>query len=767
METLGCTLFALPFGGIVTTNYDHSQHDACALIKKRSPLQLELEGRSLLGGADQTSFFIARIHGSAESPASMVLYPSSYRDLKKNNIYSDFLTNLFRERPCLFVGFSFLDPAIDHVLTTYKERRMQLFETSHVALLPSDSSADMHQRLSDLSIKAHFYDAADGHKALWQAFRKAASEAEKIRLKKQGATGVTVGVAQPAFQHYLAFIYAQQKMVPETQPVLEQARDGIVLSAIQDGGKDGITTQQLEAKIRAVLSLNDEEAQSVAQTGTARLFTNKEIRIEGDVLIAVDQERNEIEKPIGVLIDGLLARLNVREGMTPAEKDRQIASRIIEQALVVRAWDLAAHWAGGGSGYGDNLYSTLREIVGQMASEVTEKRRAAIERCAIDLLTLPTQDEADHLAELSRAAFALQFVLSSSRQSLQRSTLPEKVYFDASVLLPAIVTGHPLSRLYMGAIQRLKEAARGAGFSVSLCVGRPFLNEIISHRDIAVQIAEENNLDDLDSLQKIIAFYGAENTNVFVAAYAGAVGAALTNGRPHPSFKKFLQTTAPYKTEANLEYHLFKSGFSVVPMDYRRDHNHEYVSYFGALLTSYEKLKDDLITGKHKVLVEHEAMQMVCLRLDRRDGIHSVFVSNDRKLRRAAMMDPITLPCVGAMLPPEGFVGLIDIIAGIKADRQGLVRLVWASPRKDADRAIRDFFVRRALELRDAAMAKAIPRVIEEIVESATKALEKKSINISDGNHPQSVRETADFMDRFEREFYAKMQRIVEKSEKK
>jgi hypothetical protein len=102
----------------------------------------------------------------------------------------------------------------------------------------------------------------------------------------------------------------------------------------------------------------------------------------------------------------------------------------------------------------------------------------------------------------------------------------------------------------------------------------------------------------------------------------------------------------------------------------------------------------------------------------------------------------------------------------MKTDRRGLARLIWAVPRREPERAIRDFFVRRALEEREAAMAKAIPRVIDEIVTSATEALATNPISISDGTNPVAIGETARFIDRFEREFYEKMRRVVEDAEK-
>ena len=59
-------------------------------------------------------------------------------------------------------------------------------------------------------------------------------------------------------------------------------------------------------------------------------------------------------------------------------------------------------------------------------------------------------------------------------------------------------------------------------------------------------------------------------------------------------------------------------------------------------------------------------------------------------------------------------------------------------------------------------MAKAVPKVIAEIVDNAMAAIEKRPVNISDGNNPEAIMATAKFVDRFEKEFYQKMGRIVD-----
>jgi hypothetical protein len=49
-----------------------------------------------------------------------VLESMHYAELEKDAIYQDFLYQLFQRRKCLFLGFSFVDPAINNVLEFIK-----------------------------------------------------------------------------------------------------------------------------------------------------------------------------------------------------------------------------------------------------------------------------------------------------------------------------------------------------------------------------------------------------------------------------------------------------------------------------------------------------------------------------------------------------------------------------------------------------------------------------------------------------------------------
>src|SRR5207249_3617932 len=120
----------------------------------------------------------------------------------------------------------------------------------------------------------------------------------------------------------------------------------------------------------------------------------------------------------------------------------------------------------------------------------------------------PERDEAEALAEISRAAITVQLLLSSPRSALAHAyTLPAKLYFDASVLLPAIVRGHPMHEGNISAINRLQTAAQRVGRRCDLAVTYPFLEEILAHRKNAIELVHELKLEEPKRITEHVLFY--------------------------------------------------------------------------------------------------------------------------------------------------------------------------------------------------------------------------------------------------------------------
>jgi hypothetical protein len=169
-------LVSLRVTGIVTTNYERSLHNACARFLKTSPQPLELHDGSLRNGALISEFFIARIHGRAEVPQSMVFDIAAYDQLQKNSDYIDFLVTLMRQRPTLFVGFSFLDPAIKAVLALYENNFGPNYPSMHMAVIPLEEGSELQSKLGNVNIRVINYDSSDDHKELWRAIRVASTD---------------------------------------------------------------------------------------------------------------------------------------------------------------------------------------------------------------------------------------------------------------------------------------------------------------------------------------------------------------------------------------------------------------------------------------------------------------------------------------------------------------------------------------------------------------------------------------------------------------
>ena len=103
-------LTALPFYAIATTNYDRCLHDSYAAVNHRAPATAELGDATLRQALYKwNSFYIARIHGRAEVPKSIVIATEDYDRLEQDSDYTEFLFHVLTRTACLFVGYSFVD----------------------------------------------------------------------------------------------------------------------------------------------------------------------------------------------------------------------------------------------------------------------------------------------------------------------------------------------------------------------------------------------------------------------------------------------------------------------------------------------------------------------------------------------------------------------------------------------------------------------------------------------------------------------------------
>ncbi|MGH9195613.1 MAG: SIR2 family NAD-dependent protein deacylase, partial [Acidimicrobiia bacterium] len=244
----------------MTTNYEHSLHDACARARRRWVQPIERD--TLRGATLSREFFVARIHGSAEQPTTMVVDATDYRLLRGDATYLDFLLHILSARSCLFLGFSFLDPAISHVLDIYAERFGPTYRALHTAIVPSGDDG-LARRLLQLNIETVLYDSADGHAVIWRAIRETSEAMSRAPIpdeqpREDVLVDVTAGYGP--VHRFVAFTYAQARVRGEAQPVIGMAQDGIVASILSEQPSGVMTEPDLTAAVAGILRISSEEA---------------------------------------------------------------------------------------------------------------------------------------------------------------------------------------------------------------------------------------------------------------------------------------------------------------------------------------------------------------------------------------------------------------------------------------------------------------------------------------------------------------------------
>ena len=294
---------------------------------------------------------------------------------------------------------------------------------------------------------------------------------------------------------------------------------------------------------------------------------------------------------------------------------------------------------------------------------------------------------------------------------------------------------------------------------LTLAVGDQFLNEIISHRRLAVEMVAAADLERPENLRRHIQFYSAENTNVFVGAYGTVVG----RGGKKIKFADFLFQIAPFTTEDDLARYLEKQGIRSVSMDFRKEHNLQYVSIFNPLKQAYE----DLESGKEKpsVLVQHEAAQLTQLLIDTKVGERSLFVTADRHLRRALLAHPTLRRLSGMTISHLGLVALADVMVGLGADARSLARLVWATPAGEQEKALFDYFVTLGLREYHEGLATELQGLARRSAEEASETAKEEGIRLF-SRETQDVARTAAFLDRFEDHFYEYWHEAIRRRER-
>lgn len=717
-------LASLPFKSIITTNFDRALLDAVAASKGKSAIDYKYGDSSFTSANWETDFYIARIHGAIEVPNQMILSENHFSNLLQDDKYLDLLSSIFTQKQVLFLGFSFYDPAIKHVFEVIDKKFGPQTPGRHMAILPETNESEFLAKATRLNIQVVRYSPENKHKELWDGIQNYAfllSNNNQVDTKETNIANHPYS----ATKKYLATCYARLKISTVETPLNLVVVEGIISAVLQELYPNSISLKLLQEKIRVILGLKAEEIEELIKFSLEQLIDSKlilkhkESKTEGGKYRwkAQPEPENNLESAIEKLALNTFHRAQIQFGWTPSKHAVDGINFVLRTIIFQRGWDLGAAFASGRSPDTSSLSKVMDEFQPKLPAFDRERLSLVID----SLLQHPTEDEAELLGELGRTSFALELAFQAPRTSLlHEATLPRKVYFDANILLPILVEGHPHFIAYNDTLDGLRKASAKTGTTTKFIALGTYLNEIISHRNSALEQAREAG-PDFDVLVKREALYhGAGNINVYIGAYANALENNTTK-----DFSSFMKKVAPYTNEKELIKYVEKKGIIVLRV--------EKVTPYSDIYHLLEKANSQkLANGKLPILVDHDALQLAQMSKDAESQEKALFVTADRQLYDDLNNSKYS-HLREFMVSNVGLVQLVDLLVGLKSSSKAVGQLLWSGHVSERTQKIRSYLTLEALRRYDAALGMSMHAIVEAHAEDTAKTLERGGLDLETG----------------------------------
>ena len=651
--------------GVVTTNFDRSL--VVAGSEARAPFvhfgeaDQDLAAARVAGGP-----FLVRLHGRIEVPESLVFADRHYRALPERSQYVEFFRELFVNRNLVFFGFSFADPVIATLIADMSRAVRSLFRREAYALVAEPPAAGLVESLRTAGIVAVPYSPADHHAAAWHL----------LADHREGPPAVAAEEFEVAqVRSHLAAAYARAKG-REFRADRDRMLAALMTPVLANYGANAVVDiDEFLTRVEGALALPKAFSRSRLMDATRLLEEDGLVVVQGAVLLIGDvKTTGELAKDSTRLVDGVIARAKVRRGGIDLESQRSLLDQIVIAALALDGLHLAHTIVRERPLDGTRLERVVAEAMTRVG--LAQRFFQPASDALTELLTAPDAEEEQILANIAAVVFGTTLLLSDPMLADKVASPFERgTYVDASVLLPWLADGHPLQQAY-DSILRSFEMSK-----VRVLSG--YLNEVISHKRLAIDAVQQVAGDDTEKFKRYASFFELHNINVFLGGYAGC----LERGGSE-TFGEYLARVAPFNTEADLRRELGLRGIVV------EDHSLRDWGIAGALKAA---LKD---RGKHRddVVVEHDASQLEVLRAVKEVSARPYFVTADRALVRATA-ETYLRHLIPTVLLPQQVAFLARMANRTTTGLQAFARTLWTVGasmahkvrRYYADRVLREY----------------------------------------------------------------------------
>jgi len=736
----------LPFTGVLTTNFDRSINDAIAQSKSKSPMDYVLGDSRFIQSAFETDLFVSRIHGGLEYMNTIVLSEDKFKALLNNQQYFDILSQNLLSRSILFLGFSFYDPAIKFVFEELQKRFGSALPGKHLAILPDTNESEFLTKAGRLGLSVIKYNTQDQHAALWDGIELYV-EKDKKRSSK---TIKQVYRPYSTAKHYFAACYARANTILERTPLREVIVEGIVSAILQQFHPKAASLNEIQENVRRAIGVKGIEIEEcitqalkeLISAGLIRKHKTQGERGEKYAWHGIPSAESSLKTAVERLSTSIINRCYVELGWKIESHVINVVTSVLDEIIHRRGWDLGAAFAAGRTP--DPLQ--IKSILAETASMLPRFDIQRLEMVLDSLFISPTEEESALLGELGRISFALELAFQAPRTTLlHKATLPRRIYLDANFMLPAFVQGHPHQSIFSSALQRLLDAAKRSSIKTEIIAYSGYLNEIISHRNLALAYQKEAGDDFLKILKSDAMFHGTGNINAFLGGFINTVH----NGN-NWDFSAYLKATAPYSTEIDLRRWLTNKNIAIIQRTATPPHSEIY-----GILERANAGKLAAYHGKVPILLDHDSAQMALLDDDIGKSERALFVTADRQLFEDIQASKFSELCE-FMVSSIGFVQYVDVLIGLGAEERTVGDLFWSNRVSEKNSQLRAFLTLEALKKYEKAMDMKLCNVMDEHVDHISSELDRLGVNL-DTHDPKARVQAFRSLNTLEEDFFAKL----------
>ena len=706
--------------GIVTTNFDRSFQQA-ATDTHTQLIHFGESDTDLAAARVEPNRFFLRLHGRIEVPESLIFARRHYAALLNRVQYVAFFRELFLSRNVVFFGFSFLDPVISELISTMTREVGSQFRRQAYALVPSPPDPSLLSVLRESSVVAVPYDTAENHDWAWALLTEYRTGAPPTAPEENEAAEV---------RSHLAAAYARAKG-RGFHADRERMLSALMLPLLSDAGSNSILSlDSFLTQVEERLALPKSFDRGSLISSLKLLEQDGVIALQGgDVLVGEIQDGQELAKDAQRLSEGLTSRARVRFGRLDFDVDPSILEQLILYVLALDGLFVAHTLIRAKPPSAKRLERIVEQAISQ--SRVRKDDKQAVHRALLDLLASPDSEEERILSNIASVVFGTALLLRDPLLADSASNpFRRGAYIDASVLLPWLADGHPLRTAYDSILRSFELT------SIRILPG--YLNELINHRRLAVEAANQNGLGDPEVLRRYVALFELHNINVFLGGYAGSI-----QGGSMETFEEYLARVAPFTNESQAKSALESLGIAV---DEYRLRDYGLAGELKAAFRDRGKFRDE-------VVIQHDAAQLELLQKAREIKTKPYFITADRALISAMATTSFRKLIPWTLLPQQAAL-LAQMANRTTAGFEAFSRTLWTVADSVADK-VKKYYTDRILRQYEEGLVVEIDTILEALMkEFRREGVDFESEDILDPRTEYHRAKLFERLDRFEPRFF-------------